>query len=96
MSQSIDTLSTLVEKHIEEIGEDTIISKIEDIKEDYISDWEDEFDSVFDAYEEQGLGEAESHILNIHAWDVLGSDASVDEMASFMEEMAYQLGLSLN
>lgn len=91
------TLSDRVEAHITDISEDMILAEIEDIKEEFLDgEWESDFDDVYDAYAEQGRGEAESQILQEHAVDVLGSNATTSEVASFMEEMAYQLGLSLN
>lgn len=90
-------IEQLVTDHIKDIGEDIIMSEIEDVKSDFLdSDWENDFDSEFDAYAEQGRGEAESQVLREHAVDVLGADATTDKISSFMQEMARQLHVSLD
>lgn len=86
-----------VAAHIADIGEDIIMAEIDEIKPDFLdSDWEEDFDDEYDAYEEMGRGEAESQVLKEHAMDVLGIDATYDEVDAFMKEMASQLGVSLD
>jgi hypothetical protein len=36
-----------------------ILDRIDDLKCEYVWDWEDEFDDIHEAYEEQGRGQAE-------------------------------------
>jgi len=97
MAVATEDLEKLVEDHITDIGEDTIMSEIEDIKPDFLdSNWEEDFDDEYDAYAEQGRGEAESQVLKEHARDILGSDVTSDAIYAFMQEMATQLGVSLD
>lgn len=91
-----DTMVETVAAHIAEIGEDTIMSEIDDAKYDFVdSDWDSEYDSLDEAYAETGRGEAESQVCNEHALDVLGADASFNNIAAFVDEMAKQLSLNL-
>ena len=94
---SSNAMSSLVEAHIGHIGEDMILSEIDDIKSDYLDvGWTENFDSAEEAYEEQGHGQAETKILRRHAQDILGKKASNATIISFMKEMANQLDLSLH
>ena len=87
-------MTKLVADHIEDIGDDIIMSEIEDIKEDYLdSEWVQSFDDVASAYSELGDGEAERQVLSEHATDILGSSAAPDLVSQFIDEMAHQLGL---
>ena len=96
-TEECDAIKILVVGHIDEIGEETIQSEIRDAMEDYIDwDWELEFDSVEDAYAEQGGRRAEQQVLNEHAVDVLGKDASSEQLTAFMAEMAKQLDITLD
>ena len=91
-----NAMASLVEAHIGHIGEDMILSEIDDIKSDYLDiGWTEDFDSAEEAYEEQGHGQAETKILRRHAQDILGKKASYSTIISFMQEMANQLDLSL-
>ena len=90
-------LTTRVAEHIEDISEDMILAEIDDIKPDFLSaDWESEFDDIDEAYVEQSRNGAESQVLQEHAKDVLGDQATSRDIAQFMAEMARQLGLSLD
>jgi hypothetical protein len=92
-----ELLEKQVADHIEDIGEDIIMSQIEDIKSDFLDgDWENDFDDEYEAYAETGRGEAESQILQAHAQDILGANATSKEISAFMQEMACQLGISLD
>jgi len=58
-----------IEEKWEEIkskwSEEDVISAIDESIPDYLdSDWEDEYDSEYDAYQEQGRGEAEDVVIN--------------------------------
>ena len=91
-----NAMSSLVEAHIGHIGEDMILSEIDDIKSDYLDiNWTEQFDSAEEAYAEQGRGQAESKILRRHAQDILGQKASNATLVAFMKEMANQLDLSI-
>lgn len=49
---------------IEDNTEGSILQAVSDTMPEYVdSDWEDEFDDIEEAYEEQGRGEAESSVL---------------------------------
>jgi hypothetical protein len=45
-------------------SEGEIIDAIDEAKSDYVDDWEDEFDNIHEAYDEQGRGEAEDHVVS--------------------------------
>jgi hypothetical protein len=92
-----NAMASLVEAHIGHIGEDMILSEIDDIKSDYLDlYWQDVFDSAEEAYAEQGSGEAETEVLKRHARDILGKKANSSTIGAFMHEMANQLGVSLH
>ena len=91
-----NAMSSLVAAHIGHIGEDMILSEIEDVKEDYLDAyWVEKFDTIEEAYAEQGRGQAETKILRRHAQDILGKKASNATLIDFMKEMAKQLEVSL-
>lgn len=48
--------------HLRQFEEETI-DNIDALKPEFIHDWEDEFDDIHEAYDEQGRGEAESQAL---------------------------------
>jgi len=86
-----------VAKRIEEVGEATILAEIEDQKLNYVDeDWDEEFDTLFEAYAEQGRGEAEQDICTEHAYAALGNDAQEDTISAFITEMSQQLQISTN
>jgi hypothetical protein len=92
-----NALESLVEAHIRHLGDDMIMSSIDDAKEDYLEmGWDEEYDSAEEAYAEQGHGEAECQVLMEHAQDILGRKASMESCQEFMQEMAVQLGVSIN
>jgi len=45
------------------VTEDEINEKVDELKGEYVYDWEDEFDNIHEAYEEQGRGEAEAQAI---------------------------------
>jgi len=70
---------------------------VDEVKPEYVYDWEDEFDDIHEAYQEQGRGEAESwsihHLIEIYTYmDALTFDESVD----LIEKLAEHYGLNLN
>ena len=64
-------IDTLYNKIVMENSVDDVLDRIQELKSDYVSDWEDEFDSLDEAYDEQGRGAAESDVLNdlTRPWD---------------------------
>lgn len=47
------------------LSEDAICQEVDEAKPEFLSEgWEDEFDDEFEAYIEQGRGEAEEQVLN--------------------------------
>ncbi len=59
--------------------EDAVYREVDNAKSEYVYDWEDDFDSLEEAYEEQGRGEAESMILNDLIAYHGGKDLSMDD-----------------
>lgn len=92
-----------MKKHIEEVfkliisttNEDTVQADVDDLKGDYVDDWEDEFDDVYEAYAEQGRGEAEHEVLNglirEHA-----PDFSLDDHSVLFDALAEHYCLNTN
>ena len=76
--------------------EQDTIDAIDDAKADYIDDdWEDEFDDIHEAYEEQGRGQAESHAVQElikREFPNIGDDELID----LMDQLADRWGLSYN
>jgi len=90
-------IDQLVAKRIADVGKDAILSEIEDQKLNYVDDdWDEEFDTLSEAYAEQGRGEAELDICTEHAYAVLGNDVQDDTISAFITEMAHQLEISTN
>ena len=54
----------LFDKIVENVRAEDVYARVDDAKEDYVWDWEDEFDDIEDAYSEKGRGEAESFAVN--------------------------------
>jgi hypothetical protein len=47
------------------VDEMTVFESVDDCKDEYVNDdWEDEFDDINEAYEEQGRGGAEYQVIN--------------------------------
>ena len=89
----MENMDNIVKAHIKDIGEDTILSEVEDIKADFLpEDWEEFCDDELEAYDELCDNEAEVEIYTNHAYDVLGSDASNKQIQLFVNEMLHQLG----
>lgn len=43
--------------------EEDVHARVDEAKSEYVHDWEDEFEDIHEAYDEQGRGEAESQVL---------------------------------
>lgn len=88
-------IEELYQKIISENTEEAVRSNVDELKSEYVSDWEDEFDSLDDAYEEQGRGEAENQALRelIREED---ANLSLDDYCSLKDKLADHYGLSTN
>jgi hypothetical protein len=58
-------LDKLFEHIIVKNTEEYVAEKFDEYKSGYVWDWEDDFDDIHEAYEEQGRGQAESEILHL-------------------------------
>ena len=74
--------------------ESDVLAQVDENKEEYIRDWEYEFDNIHEAYEEQGRGQAEaqaiSDILTKHFQAIITSD----EFIALSEMLAEHWGLT--
>lgn len=60
-SNSAEQIALLIRT---QYSEDRVIELVDDAIPEYLDDgWEEEFESEHDAYQEQGRGEAEGHVL---------------------------------
>lgn len=60
MEKTLGAVKEYLEKNYDE---DELTSSVDEVISDYIDDgWEDDFDSEYDAYQEQGRGEAELQV----------------------------------
>jgi hypothetical protein len=76
-----------------------IFDNIDELKGEYVWDWEDEFDNIHEAYEEQGRGEAESQAISEIVKDEVkkaGLALTDDVLADLMDKVAGSLGVSLS
>jgi hypothetical protein len=87
-------------KQIFESNDEIEISmKVYGLMGEYVKDWEDEFDDIHEAYEEQGRGEAECQVIReaIEAFcktsDVVLTD---NEYLEVFDTLADLWGLSTN
>lgn len=82
----------LFQKIIAKHDEQEVCANVDDLKHEYVSDWEDEFDSLEEAYEEQGRGEAERQALRelIKAEQV---ELSLDDYCDLHDRLADHYGL---
>lgn len=85
----------LFQKIIAENDEESVLQRVNEVKGEYVWDWEGEFDSLEDAYEEQGRGEAESQIVNelIKEHNV---ELAFDDYVDLMHQLAEHYNLSLD
>lgn len=60
----MDKINKILEKIKKEYSESRVHDDVDNMKGEYVWDWEDEFDSLEEAYEEQGRCEAETAVLN--------------------------------
>ena len=75
-----------------------IFDRIDELKSEYVWDWEDEFDNIHEAYDEQGRGQAESQAIEEFI-DKAAKENGIflnDSMkVEIMENVAGILGVSL-
>lgn len=83
-------------EHLSQFEEETT-EAIDELIPGYLNDdWEDEFDDINEAYEEQGRGEAESQaILNLIRREY-PDGMSDDELVELMDQLADLWSLSFN
>lgn len=88
-------IEELFQKIIAENSEEEVCANVDDLKSEYVSDWENEFDTLEDAYEEQGRGEAESQALR-ELIQGEKNNLSLDDYCELQEKLADHYGLNLN
>ena len=85
-----------VSKAILLLGKKRILAKIQEAKYDYLDpDWQEEFASFEEAYEEWGDCVAERQIAQDIAIATLGYTASKEDILLFMEEFAEQMNIDI-
>jgi len=70
-----------------------VCAKVDELRPEYVQDWEDEFDDFEEAYAEQGRGQAESQVIG----DLVkgyGPDLSGEAHARLFDRLAEHYGLS--
>ena len=93
----METKEEIYEKIIKNDNNIDVFGKVDEAIPDFLnSDWEDEFEDIYEAYEEQGRGEAESQVLREVMAIYGASDLDIDEYVDLLEEVAEYYGLSLN
>ncbi len=56
-------LEPIFQKIVQENEAEDVLDRVQEQKSEYVSDWEDNFEDIDEAYMEQGRGEAENDIL---------------------------------
>jgi hypothetical protein len=74
----------------EEYTQGQIDELVQEAKSEYVYDWEDEFDSLDKAYEEQGRGEAEAQVL----YDIIPKNLTSEQKAELFTDLKEHYGLS--
>lgn len=82
----------LFEKIIAKHSEEEVGANVDDLKSEYVSDWEDEFETLEEAYEEQGRGEAERQALR-EIIEEEGVELSLDDFCDLQDKLADHYGL---
>ena len=68
--------------------EESVHNDVDEAKYDFIDvGWEDEFEDIYEAYEETGRDEAESQTLDNLIRNHGGSDLSTDDHCKILEEL---------
>jgi len=73
-------IKKLFESIKENNSQEEVNEQVQDLKCEYVWDWEDEFESLDEAYEEQGRNGAEhqviGHLINcaIHGYPIMNDD----------------------
>ena len=95
MFKTKEDLQQLVADRISIYGEDAIRDEIDERKYGYVDDdWDEEFESLDDAYAQYGQNDAETDVCYDHAYSVLPPDADDEDLALFAVEMLKQLGFN--
>jgi hypothetical protein len=83
-------------EHLKTFEEETL-AEIDELKHEYVdTDWEDDFDDIHEAYEEQGRGEAEAQaVMNLIRREY-PDGMSDTETVALMDELAEAWGISYN
>lgn len=84
----------LFDKIVENVRAEDVYARVDDAKEDYVWDWEDEFDDIHEAYAEQGRGEAESDVVSSIVSEHAPADMDADDQVSLYEMLLDHWGLS--
>ena len=78
-------IEELFDKIVENVRVEDVYARVDDAKEDYVWDWEDEFDDIEDAYYEKGRGQAESSVVNGIISEYAPSDMDSDDQVILYE-----------
>jgi hypothetical protein len=84
----------LFRKIIANNSEVAVRANVDELKCEYVWDWENEFDSLAEAYEEQGRGEAERQALQEIIQEE-GKNLSLDDYCDLQDRLADHYGLAL-
>jgi len=74
-------------------SEADVCAKVDELRPEYVHDWEDEFDDFEEAYAEQGRGAAESQVIG-ELVKSYGPDLTSDAHAKLFDRLAEHYGLS--
>ena len=74
--------------------EQSVHNEVDNAKSEYVWDWEEEFESLDAAYEEQGRGEAESQVLRDLIYGAGGEGLSIDDYCELQDKLADHYYLS--
>ena len=83
------------------MGEE-VHDRLTTLKHEYVWDWEDDFEDIHEAYDEQGRGEAEVQLLtelvneSLKRLDLEGPDLSLDEMTQIKRNIAEHFSFEYN
>ena len=86
-----DLFKTIINKH----SEKEICERVDELKPEFVHDWEDEFDDIHEAYDEQGRGEAESQVIT-EAIKSVANNLHATEFIPLFDQLAEHWNLSTN
>jgi hypothetical protein len=87
-------VSELFDKIVNNVTDAEVYALVDDAKEEYVWDWEDEFRDIDEAYAECGRGCAEDHVVQEIMHEHAPSDISSDDLLALREMLFEHWGLS--